>query len=235
MNRTTALVLAAALAATAPASALTTIYANDFDNPAVVAGGVTASLVGGADVPAIAPYDATYGNLRRNDTVNPPAPTQLVLSNLPAHTTVDLDFTLAFLDSWDSTDGGGGVSPDRADLYLDGNLVASYTYNNALGSVKDFDGGALLYEYVQFDGNGFYSDTVVDMSGDPALVFPHSASTLTFEWIASGDGWQGNADEAIGLDNLRVSVDGVPEPATCGLALAALLAYASRRRRAARA
>ena len=218
------------LALAAPATAITTVYSNDFDNPAVVLGGVGATLTGGVDVPTINAYNAIYGNIRRNETVNPSVATELTLSNLPAHASVDIDFLLAFLDSWDSYDGCCGVAPDNYEFYVDGNLIATYTYNNALGTVKDIDAGTLLAEYTQFDNNGFYNDTVVDMSGDPGLTIPHSASTLTIEWLGAGPGWQGGGDEAIGLDNVRITLDGVPEPTTWGLAIVATLGGLARRR-----
>jgi hypothetical protein len=219
----------ALVAACASYASAQVYYSNDFDSPEYVAPGISASLTGGAAVSTIAPHDATYGNIYRNESNS--TATELTLSSLPTHSGVDLDFLLVFLESWDSSDGGI-YAPDSLDLYIDGTLVASYTYNNALGSIKDYDGGALLYEYTQFDGNSYYSDTVVDMSVDPALTFPHTGSTLTVGWIASGAGWQGGADEAYAIDNLSVTLSGVvvPEPTSMLLLLFGLALFVRYRR-----
>lgn len=206
-----------------------TVYSNDFDNPAVASGGVTDSLTGGEDKPSVAPYNVTYGNFRRSNSNS--VPIELTLTNLPPHSEVDLNFLMAFLDSWDSYDGAC-CTPDRLDLYVDQNLLATYTYNQALGTIKDIDGGSLLLEYVQFDANQFHSDVLVDMSGDPALKIPHSSSSLVIDWIASGDGWQGGDDEAFGIDSISIDVEGVPEPSSLLLALASGIgAFSIRSRR----
>jgi hypothetical protein len=205
------------------------VYYNDFDGGLLTAAGVTVAQNGGVSVPTIAPYDATFGNISRADDNT--TGIELILNNLPAHTGVNLDFALAFLDSWDSTDGGN-FAPDLLELYIDGAPFAAYTYNNALGTIKDFDGGTLLHEYVQFNTDLFYSDTVVDMATDPTLIFPHTASTLSVKWIASGAGWQGGSDEAYAIDNVWVELEGVqiPEPTTWMLAALGAAGFALRRK-----
>lgn len=223
----------AGLALASLAAQATVVYSNDFDSPATTGAGVTATLSGGFDTATIGGFNATYGNIRRSgDTVS------LTLSNLPVHSHLSLTYLLAFLDSWDSRNGGC-CSPDNLELRIDGNLVHSYTYNNAQGTIKDIGGGTLLYEYVQFDSNVFSSDTVVDTDGDSDLFFPHTASSITFTWRAVGAGWQGDPDEAFGLDNIMVEVDGVPpgggptvpEPASLPLVAAAVLGLGVARRR----
>lgn len=214
-----------------------TVYSNDFDSAPVVGGGASASFdaAGGGTQATIAPYSATYGSIFRNSSTGL---TELELTNLPSHDSVDVSFMLAFLDSWDSRDGGC-CSPDNVDLYLDGTLIHSFTYNNTLGSIKDIGGGTLLAEYVQFDTNLGWSDTIVDLATDPALNFAHAGSSLRVGLQASGGGWQGGSDEAWGIDNLVVTVNAttppqvgqVPEPGQLGLAGLALAALALGRRR----
>ncbi len=209
-----ALVSFLAVSLTTTVSAVT-VYSNNFDNAPAVAGGVTAAFdpAGGAGQATVAPY-ASQGSLFRNSTLGL---TTLTLSNLPDHGSVDISFVMAFLDSWDSTDGT--PAPDYLNLFIDGNPFAQYTYNNASGTVKSIGGGTLLAEYTQFDSNIFYSDTAVDMSNAPELSIAHSSSTLTLAWQASGAGWQGGGDEAWGIDDLRVDVEGTAVPLPSGMAL----------------
>lgn len=227
-----ALAVAAACALAGQAQA-TVVYSNDFDAAAATSLGASSSFTanGGGLRGTVAPY-TSYGNYFRNSSTGM---STLTLSNLPTHSGLSLSYLLGFIDSWDSRNGGC-CSPDNVDFYIDGVKVASYTYNNALGSITDFGGGTLVAQYVQFDTNAFYSDTIVDMSTDPLLSFSHSASSITFGWQASGGGWQGAEDEAWGIDNLSVNLRGVvtsqvPEPATLALALAGLAGAAAARRR----
>lgn len=234
MNSISLLSAFAASAMALSAQALT-VYSNDFDAPATVGGGTWANFAPGTGgvVSSIAPYAGTYGNFFRGASVV--AATELTLTNLPVHARVDVGFVLAFLDSWDSRNPSP-YSPDNVDLYVDGTKIASYTYNNALGTIKDIGRGRLVAEYVQFDSNIYFTDTVADMSGDPGLNVAHHSSTLTLAFIASGSGWQGEwapGDEAWGVDNLRVDVSAVPEPSIYALmlgGLAGLVAVARRRR-----
>ena len=113
----------------------------------------------------------------------------MILTNLPGHTGVDLDFVGALLDSWDSDKGSS--APDYFQLYIDGALLAQYTANNASGTTVDVDGGSILFSGVQFDTNVFFTDTVVDLAPDATLTFAHTAPTLSVRWVAAGSGWQG--------------------------------------------
>ncbi|MEO8441973.1 MAG: hypothetical protein ABI547_05760, partial [Betaproteobacteria bacterium] len=107
-----------------------TVYSNNFDTPAVTNFGATATLnaAGGGLDSSIGIYAATFGQLFRNESTGL---TTLTLSNLPIHTGASLGFVLAFLDSWDSYNGGC-CSPDMLTLSVDGNPLGIYTYNNAL-------------------------------------------------------------------------------------------------------
>jgi hypothetical protein len=49
------------------------------------------------------------------------------------------------------------------------------------------------------------------MSLEPAFEnIPHTSSTLTVEWFASGAGWQAGDDESWAIDNVEVIVKGDP-------------------------
>jgi hypothetical protein len=206
------------------------VYFNDFDNPATVGSGVTATFTSpGALIGTLAPFAATYGNIHRSASNT--TSVKLTLSGLPAHTALSLSFIGAFLDSWDGT--GGNPAPDYLDLKVDGNLIGQYTSGQASGGQYVFGGGTqIVGPGNQFDTNQFYSDVVVDFSTAPALSFAHTASSITIEWIAAGAGWQGVGDEYFGIDNVKVAVTPVPEPGTwalMALGLAGLGAAARRR------
>jgi hypothetical protein len=208
-----------------------TVYTNDFDAPAVAQPGVVAAFTGGFNDVTDAVYFPTYGNIWASGGDTFATGITLTLSNLPAHAGVNLGFVMAFLNSWDSRNGS--PAPDNLDIWIDGGLTGSYTYNNASGSIVDIGGATLIAQYVQFDTSYFYSDSVVNMAADPAYTFAHTGATLTVQWVASGSGWQGWTDEGYGIDNLVVNLLPVPEPANWalwGLGLAAVARRAARRR-----
>jgi hypothetical protein len=68
------------------------------------------------------------------------------------------------------------------------------------------------------------------MNSEPSLQnIPHTASSVTISFFASGAGWQGGNDESWGLDNLSVGIN-VPEPTMLG-SLGLLAAALGARRR----
>ncbi len=233
------LTVLAASALTAPAHAAF-LASFDFDSAAVGAPGVTGGFAGFViETASAGPWNAAgwSGQYLANRTGgNPAGSMTLTLNNIPGHTAISAGFILGFLESWDGNDpmAGNCCSPDNLEFRIDGNLVAVLTSNNGnLGSNQDFGGGTLLHNYVQANGNSFFSDTLVDMSTAPFLSFAHTASTLTLDIRASGGGWQGGADEAWGLDKVLLSYTaGVPEPASWAMMIAGfgVVGGAARRR-----
>jgi hypothetical protein len=206
--------IAAALAASlsAPASAAF-LYSDDFDAPPVLAPGVAASGFTNGALETANPFGAWSGQYFANRSLgNPASPSVLTLSNLPAHSSIKVEFTLGFLESWDSDDGFC-CTPDFLQIKADNALLLDQlTTNNFFGTRKNFGGGITLAEYVQANQNNFSVDTLVDMAPSAALIFPHSANTLALSLGAYGDGWQGDTDEAWGIDSLRITYEPVPGP-----------------------
>jgi hypothetical protein len=155
------------------------------------------------------------GKFLRNTTgcPDPLAATTLALTGLPPHASVDLNFLLAIIDTWDGLAPTSG--PDYLDVTVDGSLVFSASFKNAFGGGHPYVAppGVLLVEKTQL---GFRAtdvndqDSGFDMGKEPALHgIPHVASTLTVTWTASGSGWHhtcsgGDQDESWAIDNLSV-------------------------------
>ncbi|MCM8610716.1 PEP-CTERM sorting domain-containing protein [Accumulibacter sp.] len=229
-----------ALAGTAQAASLVILTenldGNFFVDPSLA---YSAQLGGGSSTATSGgPYAGTNGktwggNFFRNATGGGGQPGnlfQLSFGNLPSHTGVSIDFMLGFLDSWDSFNGS--PAPDNLNLYIDGNLVATLTSNQASGTQVNYGGGTLIAGATQIDSNQFFSDVLVDMGSASFLNLAHTGSTLTFGIQAAGAGWQGGGDESWGIDSFSITLNGVggggnnvPEPASLallGLGLAGL-------------
>lgn len=207
------------------------VYTNDFDGAETFASGVTGGLSGITTTTAVLGFaaDGFSGNMLWNTGFgNPATATVLTLNNLPAHTSIDLNFLLAIIESWDSVNGA--PAPDFFQILVDGVLVRQATYANASGSVTDVIGVAV--GGLSDRGFGTWSDRANDTASDAILsAIAHTSSTAVIEFRAAGSGWQGGSDESWGMDNLQVVIDAtdvdtrVPEPATLailGLGLAGL-------------
>jgi len=208
----------------------------DYDNPTYFAPGVTGvGNVVGTFESTVNPVGGWAGKFYRTSTTDT---FEATLSGLGAHTGVSVKGIIAFLDSWDSTNGS--PAPDELKFFFDDVLVATLTYNNASGSVKAIDGATLISEYGQFDTNNFYSDTLIDISTANFATFAHTGSTLKIGIQAGGAGWQGGTDEAWGIDAWSVTLTGVgtpavPESSTWAMMIAGFgaVGFAMRRRRSA--
>ena len=222
-------------------------YENDFDGGEYFAPGVGGSLIGGTDVSVDGlaglgnPGNTFSGNLRQTDgTIT------LTLTNLPAHTSIDLDLLFVAIDSWDGLNIGTGVSPDLFNIKVGTLFYHSESYRNAFpGDDIYYDPGETGTSYspppggfIPTDGGTGFGDRIgqgnndgaYDLSLEPSLSnIPHTAGTLTIEFFPSGSGWQYLPDEGIGIENLRVTL--IPEPTTIGLVTTAGLVFLARRRR----
>jgi hypothetical protein len=217
----------AALAAP-QAAAAETLYSTDFSGPATLGAGVSAIVdAGGGAVENVGAGVAGYytGDVFRNATGDngPSTASTWSLSGIGAHDLVDVSFTLAFLDSWDSDNGS--PAPDYLRILVDDVELLRLTAANASGNNTFFGGGTQVASGALFNGFGFYfdQDRIVDMSPAGALRFAHTGSTLKLSIIADGGGWQGGSDESWGIDNLSITSlsrggsGAVPEPGAWAL------------------
>ena len=209
----------------------TALYSNDFDGNVATASGVSVTGFTNGSLSAATTFGDWTGSYFENTRSSSAVRSELTLTGLDAHTSIDIDFVLGFLESWDSRDGGC-CAPDNLDFYIDGTKVASLTSNNALGTIEDYAGGTELQDGVQANSNSFFSDTLVDMSTASFLNFAHTSSTLVFGIQASGDGWQGGSDEGWGIDDLAITYTTVPEPSSIALLGLGFLAAGFSRKKA---
>jgi len=207
-----ALIIGISVPASAMAATSVTLYSNDFDGSEVFYTGVTGGLSGVTGTESVQGYSAVAGfsgNLLRNATTgNPASYTTLTLSNLPTHTSIDINFLFAFIDSWDSTNGS--PAPDWFNVKVDGISVLQITAANASGS--NTYNGTVLDPLTHRGWWGNYGERAFDMGPESALSMAHNASTLTIDFFASGAGWQGSSDESWAIENLQVTANPVPLP-----------------------
>jgi len=220
-----------------------TVYSNNFDtviSPQIVAG--TAALTGVQGFAGLGPVGNTFGGqFLRSETGNV---ITLSLAALPAHTSLDVDFLFAAIDSLDGT--GTFPSGDFFRVTLDGTTIFRESFANATaGQIQSYvpPPGVELARRVDlgFVGPGsFYTDSAYYLGADPVFQnIAHTASTATITFQIEGGGIQSLDDESWAMDNLQVRVGGavaVPEAGAatlfvCGLAGLAGGIAARRKRR----
>src|SRR5262245_35004218 len=117
------------------------------------------------------------GNFLRNTTGNlfgggaPPVKTTLTLTDLPAHTSINLRFLLAIIDSWDGV--GCFAGPDIFNVTVDGVAIFSQAFDNSGCGIQTYvppPGGELARrQQLGFSGGGFFADSAYNMGLDPAF------------------------------------------------------------------
>lgn len=117
-----------------------------------------------------------------------------------------LEFDFYAIDSWDGDDAGHG--PDTFEVSRDGDVLFSETFANThLGqSFRRPDVGP---EKIGFAG--VWEDSIYR---DITLEFELSEDAESFSLSFEGIGLQSMSDESWGIDNVRVSYNVVPAPAT---------------------
>lgn len=213
-----------------PASA-TVVYHNDFQSGAgsewsrtITQNAPTLHLLG----------PRTFLGEFGNETIS------LSLAGLGAHSSVQLDFNLYLIRSWDGSSGGATLNDYGNDTFrvaVQGGptlLEASFSNGNPAGQTfgpdarnPAFSGAAEAYSLGFVFDDGMSINQVMDSVYHFSFNFAHGNSFLALDF--SGFGLQGIEDESWGLDNVRVSLlettmpAAVPTPATLPLLGAGLI------------
>lgn len=217
------------------------VYSNDFDGNEVFSSGITGGFSGITTLEVINtlnPLDAPAGfagnmlvNQSGSRTVTP-SKTTLTLNNLPTHDSIDINFLLMFINSWDGIGGsfGQGPNPDGTPKALNDKLLLDVDGVNILDISAD--NGDMFVDYDgTLAGNGTHilvnggqifanmhsspdarDDSAYDMGTEDLLTITHTASTLTIDIYAGGPGWQGGPDEYWGIEAMQVTVNEVVVP-----------------------
>ena len=164
----------------------------------------------------------------------PSEPITLVLSDLPEHTSLDLNFLLAIIENWDGNTSAGDAQgdpvdyPDSFSVAVDGGVVYSVAFDQQLtGDTYDLladdvyaaANGVLLQHnrsdlFTPAGGNHpiYINDSAWDLGIDASFdAISHTASTATIQFYAGGAGYQGGDDESWAIDNVEVILNGLTD------------------------
>lgn len=215
------------LAGARPAGAQTVVYSQSFEGAAIVAPGVGESMFenpatsGRQPVLDFAGYGPSgnqfSGNWLRTAGSNGHT---LTLTNLPAHTMVNVGFLLGVLDTWDIG------APDSFSVTVDGVVRFQDVFNYGGVEGNPATGATEIVTGLAGPGYGQRHSTGYNLGNFGGLNnIPHTSSTLSVTFASVLD--QGGQDESWAMDNLRVSLDttdpsAAPEPGALLLILPAL-------------
>jgi len=199
----------------------TTVFSTDFES------GLPAEFV---DVnPASENIEGTQGysglgfddNFLRNTSGLPDGPeasnpTTLVLNNLACHTSVDINYYAAIIDSWDGIGANPINGPDFFNLVVDAQTKFVQAFQSASGTqTYENPPTSITLAFKQALGfNGQWLDSAYNLGLDSSLDgIPHTANTLTIAWHTGNVNFQGGTDESWAIDNIEIILNGIDDPA----------------------
>jgi hypothetical protein len=160
------------------------------------------------------PDDPGYNHTRVDQTVS------LSLTNLPAHSSLQVAFDLYILKSWDGNSPAYGrdrfiLSVSGAPALLD-TTFSNNPKTNTDGSYQDYPATnsppwAGIFSTNTLGYSGFFYDGIYRLQ----YTFAHTGSNLTLNFRSSLFEGKGTGDESWGLDN--VSVATVPQTASANI------------------
>lgn len=188
--RLIAAIVAAGAAWSLPASAASVLgFRTNFET------GLYSHFSGEADLAPLAKINGAasgkLGKLLHNDSGGAKTrATTLTLSNLPSHSSIDLDLLLAVIGQWEK---GSGASADKFNVHVDGKPVFAKAMAGH-GSKSAAPGAAKTLDMGQFAS---------------LANIPHTSANLRIDFFATGNGWKGGLDESWAIDDVTIMINGV--------------------------
>jgi len=201
----------------------TTVYTQDFESGLVIPPEFVSVNPASENIEGTQGYSGLGfdDNFLRNTSGLPDGPeasnpTTLVLSDLACHTSVDINYYAAIIDSWDGIGANPSVGPDFFNLVVDGQTKFVQAFQSASGTqTYENPPTSITLAFKQVLGfNGSWLDSAYNLGLDSSLDgIPHTANTLTIAWHTGNVNFQGGPDESWAIDNIEVILNGLDDPA----------------------
>jgi hypothetical protein len=137
----------------------------------------------------------------------------LTLEYLPMHTSMTIYFTLAAIDGLGG--GNGAASSDRFKVEVDGNEVFSQTFANGTNSASQSyvpAPGVTMQRNQALGFNATITDSAYDFYKEPDFRnLPHTSADAVITFSMEGTGTPAIDDESWAIDNIWITVSGLPK------------------------